>query len=142
MNEKYLPILGLPHHISRTHPRMSAQSRAQQFAPFAALSGHDEALWETQRQVEKFVEIDDSLKREMDLRLRYILSNISLEPHVRVTYFSPDAKKRGGEIKKYEGRLSKWNESERELVLKDGTHLPISSLLSIWSDILEGWMED
>lgn len=44
----YDDIINLPHHTSKKHPRMSMLSRAAQFAPFAALSGHEEALKETE----------------------------------------------------------------------------------------------
>lgn len=43
----YEDIINLPHHVSRTHPQMSVYNRAAQFAPFAALTGHDEAIEET-----------------------------------------------------------------------------------------------
>ena len=44
---KYDDIINLPHHISKEHPQMSMYMRAAQFAPFAALTGHDSALEET-----------------------------------------------------------------------------------------------
>ena len=43
-------IITLPHPVSRKHPRMSPDQRAAQFAPFSAVSGHDEALRETARR--------------------------------------------------------------------------------------------
>lgn len=43
----YEDIINLPHHVSKTHPQMSVYNRAAQFAPFAALTGHDEAIEET-----------------------------------------------------------------------------------------------
>ena len=43
----YEDIIDLPHHVSKTHPQMSVYNRAAQFAPFAALTGHDEAIEET-----------------------------------------------------------------------------------------------
>jgi hypothetical protein len=45
----YADILNLPHHISKTHPRMSMYDRAAQFAPFAALTGHNERIKETEQ---------------------------------------------------------------------------------------------
>ena len=38
MNDKYTDIINLPHHVSKKHPQMSMESRAAQFAPFAALT--------------------------------------------------------------------------------------------------------
>ena len=43
----YDDIINLPHHVSKKHPQMSMLQRAAQFAPFAALSGHEEAIEET-----------------------------------------------------------------------------------------------
>ena len=44
---KYDDIINLPHHVSKEHPQMSMYMRAAQFAPFAALTGHDSAIEET-----------------------------------------------------------------------------------------------
>lgn len=46
----YDDIIDLPHHMSTKHPRMSRSQRAAQFSPFAALSGHAEAIRETAHQ--------------------------------------------------------------------------------------------
>lgn len=46
----YEDIINLPHHVSKKHPQMSMSQRAAQFAPFAALAGHDKAIEETARQ--------------------------------------------------------------------------------------------
>lgn len=50
MNPKYRHILDLPHHVSPTRPAMPRHDRAAQFAPFAALTGHDAAIEETARE--------------------------------------------------------------------------------------------
>lgn len=47
MNDKYADMLEMKHHISKKHPQMSIYDRAAQFAPFAALTGHSEAINET-----------------------------------------------------------------------------------------------
>ena len=44
---KYDDIINLPHYVSKKHPQMSVHDRAAQFAPFAALTGHEEAIEET-----------------------------------------------------------------------------------------------
>ena len=43
----YEDIINLPHPEPKRHSRMTMQARAAQFAPFAALSGYDEAIEET-----------------------------------------------------------------------------------------------
>lgn len=50
---QYSDIIDLPHHVSKKHPQMSMYQRAAQFAPFAALVGHDKAIKETAKQNEK-----------------------------------------------------------------------------------------
>ena len=40
-NDKYSRILSLPRHISNTRAGLSTESRAAQFAPFAALKGFE-----------------------------------------------------------------------------------------------------
>lgn len=42
----YDDIINLPHHVSKRHPQMSLWNRAAQFAPFAALTGYEEAIKE------------------------------------------------------------------------------------------------
>ncbi|MCQ2203328.1 MAG: hypothetical protein MJZ15_02685 [Bacteroidales bacterium] len=50
MNNEYDDIINLPHHVSKHHPQMSMYQRAAQFAPFAALTGHDCAIADTARK--------------------------------------------------------------------------------------------
>ena len=45
----YDDIINLPHHVSAKHPRMSLEARSAQFAPFAALTGYEDAIEETGR---------------------------------------------------------------------------------------------
>lgn len=47
---KYEDIIDLPHHKSDVHPPMPMQNRAAQFAPFAALTGHDDAIRATENE--------------------------------------------------------------------------------------------
>ncbi|MFG6319323.1 MAG: hypothetical protein K1W33_05650, partial [Clostridia bacterium] len=94
---KYDDIINLPHYISKKHPQMSIEARAAQFAPFAALTGHSEAIRETARLTDERIEIDEDLKVIIDSKLRMIQKKISLKPTVSITYFVPDEKKKGGE---------------------------------------------
>ena len=49
----YEEMLHMPHHVSGKHPQMSRYDRAAQFSPFAALTGHEDAIRETQRRMEE-----------------------------------------------------------------------------------------
>ena len=51
-DKNYDDIIELEHHVSKKRPRMSRIDRAAQFAPFAALSGHEEAINKTAKIVE------------------------------------------------------------------------------------------
>ena len=53
---KYDDIIELPHHESRSHPRMSMHNRAAQFMPFAALTGYDDVIRRTARSNDEAVE--------------------------------------------------------------------------------------
>ena len=55
MSKDYSDIIHLPRPRSRHQP-MPMEKRAAQFAPFATLHGHDDALRDTARQVEDQVE--------------------------------------------------------------------------------------
>ena len=54
MND-YSDIIDHPHHVSTTRPHMSMTERAAQFSPFKALTGYDEAVDETARDNELYM---------------------------------------------------------------------------------------
>lgn len=43
-DDRYADIINMEHHVSKIHKPMSMRGRAAQFAPFAALNGHEEAI--------------------------------------------------------------------------------------------------
>jgi len=57
----YADIFDLPHHTSPKRPQMKHIDRAAQFAPFAALTGHDDAIAETAREAAEQFEADDPI---------------------------------------------------------------------------------
>ena len=59
---KYDDIIDHPHYQSKTRPHMSMLNRAAQFAPFAALSGYEEAINEAGRTTDRRIEPDESEK--------------------------------------------------------------------------------
>ena len=58
MSENYDDIINLPHYVSKKRPQMAMIDRAAQFSPFAALTGHSEAIDKTAQLVESKFEPD------------------------------------------------------------------------------------
>lgn len=131
MTEDYEDIIRLPHHVSRRHPRMSAMARAAQFAPFAALTGHEAALAETRRLTEGRIELSEEEAERLDARLQQLRAVLEEEPRVTVEYFRPDDKKEGGACLTYSGHLRRIDEQRRLLIFAEGTQIPIPELLDI-----------
>ena len=50
--DDYLDIIDLPHPEIKNHPRMTRINRAAQFAPFAALTGFEDQIDETEKASE------------------------------------------------------------------------------------------
>ena len=125
---KYDDIINLPHHVSDYHKPMPMANRAAQFAPFAALSGYEDAIYETSRLTEAFKELSDDEKTLLSRKLNYAISNFSL---TEITYFVPDKTKAGGSYKSITGRIKKWNEYDNTLVLRDGKIIRIDLISEI-----------
>lgn len=138
---RYEDIIGLPHHVSRTHPHMAPLDRAAQFSPFAALTGHEAAIAETARLTEKRVELDEDRKIVLDEKLQILRAHLAEQPEVAITYFKPDEKKEGGAYLTIQGSIKKIDEYAGCLVMEDGTILPIVNLFAIEGEIF-GELED
>lgn len=134
---KYDDIINLPHHVSKKHPQMSLLNRAAQFSPFAALTGHEDAINETARLTDSFIELDEDRKRRLDEQLQLIRENVTLKPECEITYFKPDEKKEGGTYVTIRGNIKKIDEYSRQIVFTDGTALPIEHIFSIRGELFQ-----
>lgn len=130
-SDKYDDIINLPHHESKKHPRMSLEARSAQFAPFAALTGYDEAIRETARQTDKRIEINEELKRNLNEKLQLIKKEIHTKPKIIVTYFVPDSKKEGGKYVTVTGNVIKIDEYKKKMILENNIEIPISEIIDI-----------
>lgn len=135
----YDDIINLTHPTSSKHPRMSMYDRAAQFSPFAALSGHDEAVRETARLTDKKIEIDEDTKAMLNEKLQIIQDNIGLETTVTFTYFVPDERKSGGKYISSTGIVKRINEYEHTIILADSTIIPIEQISGIESELFVGF---
>lgn len=140
MTEKYDDIIHLPHHVSKTRPRMKISDRAAQFSPFAALTGYDGAVKETARLTDDRVELDEYMKDALSHRLQIIEDRLEEYPEIEITYFQPDPKKNGGAYVTAISTVKKIDKYERAVVMTDGTVISIDEIISIDGLIFETTM--
>ena len=131
LTHRYDDIIDQPHWQSPTRPRMSRLNRAAQFAPFAALAGHDAAIQETGRLTDEFKELDESRKAELDEKLRYLAEHLYEEPHAVITYFKPDGKKEGGAYFSAAGVVRKIDEDKKIVIMEERTVIAIDRIFEI-----------
>lgn len=128
---KYDDIINLPHHISKKHPQMSLEARAAQFAPFAALTGYDNAVKETARLTNERIDLDEEAKIMLDAKLQVIREQLSEKPLVTITYFVPDARKDGGKYITTAGNVKKIDDYKHLIILDNGVEIPIDEIIDI-----------
>ena len=133
INQKspYEDIIHLPHHVSPKRPQMSLHNRAAQFAPFAALTGHEEAVKETARLTETKIQLDENEIQLLDQKLQYIREHLEERQAVRITHFVPDLRKSGGRYFEHDGIVKKIKEYDNLIIMENGTEIPITDILQI-----------
>ena len=104
--------------------------RAAQFAPFAALTGYDEAVEETARLTDSKIELDEYQKSDLNDKLQFI-NNSEDNEDVCITYFVPDKRKSGGAYITKKGIVLKVREYEKDVVMNDGTEILIDDIIEI-----------
>lgn len=134
---KYDDIINLPRHESTKHPKMPALDRAAQFLPFAALTGHNEAVMETARLTDNRMELDEIRKEELNEHLQLIKEQLVRKPQVRITYFVPDTKKEGGSYCTITGTIEKIEEIRHQIIMENGTVIPMNEIYEIESSLFD-----
>ena len=132
---KYDGIINLPHKQSFKRPQMSRIDRAAQFAPFAALTGYDDAIKETGRLTDEKIEMSDEELNVLNMKLQLLSDSLGEGNTVVITYFKPDRRKAGGSYETAKGIVKKLDEYERLIVLYDGTKIPMDDIHSIEGEI-------
>ena len=130
-DHKYDDIINLPHHQSTERAHMSLHDRAAQFAPFAALSGHEEAIEETARLTDEKVTLDESAIEKINEKLYEISQNLSEKWNVTITYFRPDALKKGGAYLTDVGSIKKIDEIEKIVIMDSGMKIKMEQIVGI-----------
>ena len=141
-NGPYDDIIGLPHHQSVKHARMPLLKRAAQFAPFDALSGYGDVIRETARETVEKAQPEEDARQELERRLRFLMNTGEETPEADFRYFAADGKKSGGAYRVKRGRVRKVDSNSKELVLSDGTRIPLDDLYSIECETFPETHED
>ena len=134
----YSDIIDLPHPVSKRHKPMPMQNRAAQFAPFAALTGYEDAIAETARATEQEIEVSTDLAALLDQRLEVLRQSLADTPHtpveVSLTYFIPDRSKEGGRHERIAAAVKDIDEEAQLLVLADGRTIKIAHITDLTLD--------
>lgn len=127
----YDDIINLPHYEPKRHPRMSMMARAAQFAPFAAVAGHDAAIREEGRVTDEWTDIGESESKELDNKMALLITRQTENPMVTIEYFLPDSRKSGGTYQTISGNVRRIDDYERIIELADGRKIPIAVIKDI-----------
>ena len=131
MSDNYEDIINMPHHVSKTRAQMPRRDRAAQFAPFAALTGYEEAVSETARRTDSKAELCEDDAAELDEKIKLICERLSEEPYCKVTYFVPDNKKSGGRYATVSGNVRFIEEATRQMIFCGGLRIPLDNIVKI-----------
>lgn len=114
------------------YPKMSMLDRAAQFAPFAALTGHKEAILEQQR----LTQTKRILSNEEKLRINEkIVEMVKLKSRCRITYFEKDRTKSGGKYLNRVLSFKRIDELNKVLYFKENIQIQIEDIVDI--EVLE-----
>ncbi len=131
---KYGDMLDMPHYRSKNHPAMSVEDRAAQFSPFAALTGHEEALEETARYTDKRAELDENAKTMLNEKLQIVNE---LRPTASIVHFKRDELKQGGAYVTTTGEVKRIDGDNRTVIMKDGNVIAIDDIYDIFGSFLK-----
>ena len=128
---KYDDIIDMPHHQSKERPHMSLHDRAAQFAPFAALTGHEDAIKETARLTDEEIILDESTVGRINEKLFEISQHLPEKRKVSITYFRQDKTKKGGVYLTDIGIIKRIDEAEKCIVLDSGMKIKMKNIFNL-----------
>ena len=132
---RYDDMLDLPRPVMPRAKPLTGAERAAQFSPFAALAGYEAAIREAARLTEPAVELAEDAAAALDKKLRLLARQLPCRPQVTVTWFEPDARKEGGALRVFSGRLRRVDETAGLLIFEDGQRLPLAAVQALESEV-------
>ena len=113
------------------HTPMALESRAAQFAPFAALVGYDEEIGEAARSTDGREELSEDATDALNQAFQKLLEHEEERPLVTVTYFQLDAKKDGGRYMTYTGNFRFYDAEKRVMKFVGGMVIGVGQVCRI-----------
>lgn len=127
----YDSIKNIERYRLQEHRPMSIQSRASQFAPFAALTGFDEEIDETARKTDTKRDLTEDELEILNACLCELMEREAERPRVTVVYFQADMVKSGGAYCTYTGNLRFFDEAHMVLKFVDDSRIRIADIMRI-----------
>ena len=136
----YDDIVNLDRPVSK-RPSSSMESRASQFAPFAALVGYDSEIKETARLTDKKAVLDESQKEIISNKLNYLNEHLNNQNEVTVTCFIKDSKKSGGRYLQKIGIIKRIDLVNQNIKFTDNTIINMKDITNIKGDVFNEMFE-
>ena len=128
---RYDDIIDIERWNPQSHPRMCAEERAAQFAPFAALTGYDEMVSETSRLTDVKEDLDEEQTLALNKALSEVIGRIGEHPRIRVKWFRKDARKQGGAYQQTEGTVRDVDPAGRLITFREGGRISMEDIEAI-----------
>lgn len=146
-NGNYDDIINLSRPSSCRYPKISLHDRAAQFAPFAALTGYEDAISEEGRLTKTRRTVSDEDIRSINSELQKLVAMVKEykygvkcfksgyanidRPVAEIKYFVPDERKSGGSYIKDKFRIREVDLNDRMVITEDYKVIRIDDIVDI-----------
>lgn len=110
------------------YPKMSMSDRASQFAPFAALTGHKEAILEQERITQEKRILSNEEKLELNQKILFGLTHKS---KCKITYFVKDKTKSGGAYVTSILTFKRYDEVLKKMFFQEEVQIQIEDIVDL-----------
>ena len=123
---EYDDIINLPHHVSKTHPRMSIQDRVAQFSAFDALTGLKGIIGEREEELNNVEKIE--LSEELQEKISDILQSLEIGDFIKVRYY------KNKKYQNIESKVLKIDIVKKKIILENDLKVSFCDILEIIKD--------
>lgn len=114
---------------------MSLGDRAAQFAPFAALTGYDEAVKASEIKSCEQVLVSEDDESEINEKLQILLKKIGERPEITVTFFKRNENQREGRYITVTEQIKTVDLYKRKIIFQNDFEIPIDKIYKISGNV-------